>query len=77
MLDLSTNRVSELIEKAMRDNDLSVHQLANELEVSHQTVYDWKNGKGYPRHDTLGKIRSLGGWKTIFALELSLILISA
>jgi len=78
MNDIQVSLIKNLIEETMRAGKLSVHQLASELGVSHQTIYDWRDGRYAPKFQTLGKIRALdeGGWKTKFAIKFSLILLS-
>ncbi len=76
MNDIQVSLIKSLIDETMRAMKLSAHQLANELGVSHQTIYDWMAGKYTPKFETLRKIRVLGGWKTIFAIKFSLILLS-
>jgi len=76
MNDIQVSLIKNLIEETMRAGKLSVHQLASELGVSHQTIYDWMAGKYTPKFETLRKIRALGEWKTKFAIKFSLILLS-
>jgi DNA-binding XRE family transcriptional regulator len=75
MSENGTGRIARLIEKTREERKLSACQLAIELGISRQTLYDWKKEKYIPRTATLGKISSKGGWKEIFARDLSLILL--
>lgn len=69
-------RIKELIHQTLEENHLSVRQMAKGIDVSHQTIYNWIEGKHLPDLGTVRKLRSIDGWQGDFAFKLSLILLA-
>lgn len=57
-----------------RENHLTQSGLANELNVTRQTVYKWETGQSYPEAMTLFAMRNLFGVPTDILLDKSVTL---